>query len=1503
MSAQLRLTHPRFLLAGLGLSLPLGIFLFGVLATKSARGVEANPRPFVVVQPDGKTKIRLRARGNEYQHWLETDDGYTVVRPQTRQERQATRGQPQKAYYVYVRDRQGAPGARSVGDWASQRRVGLDSPPDGALRSAPIPNTVYLQEADTPRGQSPEHITQRLPQAHQGGDRTAAHPTAPRGRAVQGVEIRNLVIPLRFSDHQNRELPTAEDLQQVFNATGGHPDHQNSQGVRSGSVKEFYLENSYGQFSLDSQVESWVDLPRTEAYYADGNSGLTFRVRELIRDGLAAWKARNDALPPDQRIDLSDFDRDGNGHIDAIAFLHSGYGAEWMRDDDFGTDYRDRIWSHRWVLAQNEPLGQGVHVRDYHISPGLWNVRGSQPTRIGVVCHETGHFFGLPDLYDTSGTAAGIGAWGLMGNSWGFEGDQLQPPHFSAYSKEFLGWVKPKRLTQPGIYQVPHAEQVPAAWRIDLSSDRQEYLLIENRQPVQFDRQIPAGSDGVAGGLAIWHIDLRQEADGNSRASYPGHAGWPDDHYMVALLQADGQYHLEKPRGADADAGNGGDGDDLYRQGDFDLLDGETVPSTKPYAQKTHQPSEDGASDDGASDDGASDEPSDNEPSDDEPSEDGASDDGAGGNWPKFSNVSAAGATMTFTYNDGTEAFSWEQGDPPEVAEGSGPLVWSAEFNGGRWENVTAHTQLAKVKIDLPVAMDVHLRADTSAISVDDDDQESNGVDQPGTIITGFHNTDEDGRATPQFRLWEASQRRVSLADNQWKYFGTTHAQRLEAGTYTLTWKVKVLQGNLTFGSGTMLIQAFPARTAEGQSPQESPEQLISKEAQSSRLWPARSEPSGGTFPQPEPLDSGETGQNHLLALVVGINRFPQFQDPQGGNRDLNGCVADAEDMTAFLENRGFQVVKLVDGQATYEGILSAMQGLLDKLDALTDQQREKAVVFVHFSTHGDRVKDRSGDEADRWDESLCTFNSGQDADNDIIDDQIYGFSQELSRRANHVVLVFDSCHSGQAARGMLKPRTPRLLTRTGVDHRSQRQFDLGNPQGEDFFSGADYVLISGCGPTQSSYEIQPEGLNSPRGALSYHLLRTLREPQRVTPTYQTLFRQIRPRIMNDARQNPEIHGPASIINTPVFGLTDWAAGEPSVSAERTAANTFKLLAGASVGVTKGSVYHIYDKNSSTFPDSELLAQVKIDQVDPLESRAVVQQIIDPDNLSEPGSEPVYPAVERLHRYDPEVARLPVYLDAGQSTTLPQPLRQLRDEIEADPVLQGHFEFKRAGYARIILATRTEGNRTWVTLSRAGESPVWEQETTGNWTFLAKRRLAQWGRWFRIKNLRNQAATLRVSLKLEPLEATRVPAREPGDPELKIYTGQQLTLTMTNDSQKTVHCYLVSVLPDGTTDALAGDPTLRYSLEPGDSHSLPVTAELQETQRSTLEGMLLVATEQKLDTIAPLLIHGRSVRSNASPLEQLLALTGLNNRPLSLVIRPGSWVTSYQEYKIVQENP
>lgn len=506
---------PGFLLAGV-LWLSLGT---------PAHAIIADPRLSEFTQPDG-SKITLRLRGDEFFHWHEDTNGFTAVLQDDR--------------YVYARlDAQN----RLV---PTESQVGKVDPRTLGLVPATLP----------PPELRPKNLNQGLTPYRPWATRRGT-----RGNIPAKGTVKNLVLLCKFSDHAFGVHTRAQgDYNVLFNQVGGDPVL-----APTGCVRDAYEENSYGIVTLQSTVLAWVTLPQTQAYYAGTNSGLggdyPQNAQKMIEDALAL---------ADPLVDFAQFDNDNDGYVDAIDIIHSGYGAEQN-----GAPTKS-IWSHKgglrsdWMSADNNTNNVRVKVNPYHTEAALWGTSGTNITHIGVICHETGHFFGLPDLYDTDSTSAGLGSWCMMANSWGFSGDQLRPPHFSAWCKIFLGWTSPYEPTTPGTYFLGQAETFSHAAKIARGFPTGEYLLVENRQPVGMDTNIPAG------GLAIYHID--ENVGSNTTEGFPGQSGWPGNgnHYKVALLQADNLYELER----NITNGNAGD---LYRSGGVTRLAPATRPSTDSY--------------------------------------------------------------------------------------------------------------------------------------------------------------------------------------------------------------------------------------------------------------------------------------------------------------------------------------------------------------------------------------------------------------------------------------------------------------------------------------------------------------------------------------------------------------------------------------------------------------------------------------------------------------------------------------------------------------------------------------------------------------------------------------------------------------------------------------------------------------------------------------------------------------------------------------------------------
>jgi len=177
------------------------------------------------------------------------------------------------------------------------------------------------------------------------------------------------------------------------------------------------------------------------------------------------------------------------------------------------------------------------------------------------------------DLYDgqDAKVGRGVGGFDIMATPYGPKNDPSWPGHLSAWSRMKVGWLVPIEITEDGVYSIQASELSNQAYVIRKPYPYDEYLLIENRQPLWFDARL------WTGGLVIYHIDDR--ADLQSQRGYPGQEGWPrnGNHYQVAVLPPDGQYNLEK-------GDNDGDVGDFWKEGmTLGPGNGRVFPNTDAY--------------------------------------------------------------------------------------------------------------------------------------------------------------------------------------------------------------------------------------------------------------------------------------------------------------------------------------------------------------------------------------------------------------------------------------------------------------------------------------------------------------------------------------------------------------------------------------------------------------------------------------------------------------------------------------------------------------------------------------------------------------------------------------------------------------------------------------------------------------------------------------------------------------------------------------------------------
>src|SRR6266550_4688500 len=276
------------------------------------------------------------------------------------------------------------------------------------------------------------------------------------------------------------------------------------------TYRSFYKEMSNGLFDIRGTTDGYTTLDSNEVYYTGGTSAtcqtanpygstncnglFSSAAISRMRSGLMEALTKLDA-----QIDFSQYVDSTTGFVPLVLFMHEAIGGECGPSNA----PQNHLWAHRFALPT-------------FTSPEIMP--------IGTVAHETGHGFGLPDLYDTDNVSEGIGEWGLM--SSGNFTTPLSPSRMEAWSLNELGWITIAPLTTTGTYTFDAAPLSDTAFYVAVqgANPRGEYYLLENRQRQQSDSagiryhcRRAGDPPGCTGGLLIWHVDSAKMATpGNS---------------------------------------------------------------------------------------------------------------------------------------------------------------------------------------------------------------------------------------------------------------------------------------------------------------------------------------------------------------------------------------------------------------------------------------------------------------------------------------------------------------------------------------------------------------------------------------------------------------------------------------------------------------------------------------------------------------------------------------------------------------------------------------------------------------------------------------------------------------------------------------------------------------------------------------------------------------------------------------------------------------------------
>lgn len=369
-----------------------------------------------------------------------------------------------------------------------------------------------LVEAEVPAGPSPLAMRRAARQGR-------SVMTLSDGRFNPGLcetsfpangERRALVVLVEYQDVRfNVEDPHAF-FDSMLNEEGF------SQYGGTGSARDFFIENSMGQFRPVFDVYGPILLDNKRQYYGANNTwGEDRRPEEMAIEACRQI---------DDEVDFNDYDIDGDGFIDNVFVFYADTGeatdgpmaSVWPHSADI-SDLRDEIFTF-----------DGVRLNHYACTNETVIYNGEpRPDGIGTFVHEFSHVIGLPDLYTTVyNNAFTPGEWSTL-DTGPYNNEGRTPPYYSAYERFALGWMEPEPLTEGEHILEPVNESNRAFF---VPTDRtNEYFLIESRRRQGYDTFIPGH------GLLVWHVDY------NSKAWHDNTVNNVNSHQRVDIIEADGK--------------------------------------------------------------------------------------------------------------------------------------------------------------------------------------------------------------------------------------------------------------------------------------------------------------------------------------------------------------------------------------------------------------------------------------------------------------------------------------------------------------------------------------------------------------------------------------------------------------------------------------------------------------------------------------------------------------------------------------------------------------------------------------------------------------------------------------------------------------------------------------------------------------------------------------------------------------------------------------------------
>ena len=267
-----------------------------------------------------------------------------------------------------------------------------------------------------------------------------------------------------------------------------------------GCVRQYFIDQSQGQFEPDFTIIGPVDLDSVYSYYGgDRNANnkdtcYSKFVEHSFTKALA------------QHENWSEFDNDGDGDVDMCVIIFAGLGQNYT--NSYGD--KSTIWPQErpssYTINGKKLSGctSSCEMRPLAAENGritAWHADG-----IGVVVHELSHALGLPDFYDTKSVAFGLDYWSIM--DYGMYTRQAKVPvGYTAYEREFMGWQQTEVIDGPRTLRLYPLARGGKGYKLVNDANPNEYYILDNRQAESWDWGLCSNRGH---GMLVYHVDFNQ---------------------------------------------------------------------------------------------------------------------------------------------------------------------------------------------------------------------------------------------------------------------------------------------------------------------------------------------------------------------------------------------------------------------------------------------------------------------------------------------------------------------------------------------------------------------------------------------------------------------------------------------------------------------------------------------------------------------------------------------------------------------------------------------------------------------------------------------------------------------------------------------------------------------------------------------------------------------------------------------------------------------------------